>query len=1017
MYFNSHVRSLLLTAVCSFQLIGCNLPLFESPPPPDPVNVSLGDSEGCMSGVFPVLESFFSGKAQEAQLTATWNCVGSALDTFDKSVAGRYEDRFTSKEVGHFIEQYFLDDGEKITDEMMYQIFLIKQLFVGGNVETITRVELRNLQKVVAEIKVITLDVNPYMLIYSLNWKPQRDYSDLDLEKFEVANLALQKAAKDLAGIIERNGKAYDLSNFVPLLKELGKLATDGWPWIADVEKTMPLVKKLKKTLSGGDESMIEPKEWLRFALLGARGYVQYMRYNYFIKNMPLSSGGNYLAYFIRSIDDLFSYLGDMVEGKQGQVLTRSELLEVAESLSNLIPDFKVSDDLLKEIMKLKVVLFGGRIDLFVKADFDRARGKLNEFRQITQKFLDYKDLFAQNWVTTGLTDAQKLSTMKLAEVNILEVARRIGGIIEAPYDLSSLNKLANEFERLYPTKDPDKTPWNELADQYVPLLIVGKQIVLSDETNILGSGTNSEISRQWGQVLEFAGSLYMRYLTYVYFLKGYEIEDTSVSFGADRLVNDSLNIINNLLSTKNNMEISFAELDRLAGAFVKSKMLPELITEKTLQQTIRTAINKVLLPPEERLLGVTVGGLGLKATKVIRNEFALWIENQKFFEIEFAGLKPDQGRTAEQILGDIEKLVGTVALIEMKMALTGKIALSYDSTGRILLDEPSLPYTKNAMTLFNIVRSGSRLLTRSFAMDLNRIVGYIGLTEKEVGDLYLELRPILSELKIVHPKDDDFGVSRFRDAGLFTDVGDGDANASFVEVSRLLMLLLSGIENDSLTYDPMESQKICAVDKHNSVYKDDWTTDIPCVKEHYYLNIPKMYLGMPSFLKFNAQLDRARFDKMFLNLLIAAGHSEKDGDLLYVGDLALVPQIMQYIEAFYLVFDANKNGQIETPEALQSYPRFETILKSVSGLTKENELKALLTWMLKYGKPPESLAEKIKFKTWWIPKGESGWSVNAERDQMASILAFIAKAIEQAKANSGGGPSPVPSPAPAPHQ
>jgi hypothetical protein len=998
MYFDKNLKAWACSLFTTLSLTACELPLFEAPPPPSPVNVSLGDAEGCMSKVFPVLEDFFSGTAQEPQLIATWNCVSTALDTFEKSVQGRFEDRFTDKEVGHFIEQYFLDEGDEITQEMMYQVFLIKQLFVGGDVTSITRTELNNLEKVISEIREISIDINAYMSIYSMNWKIERDYSDIDIDKFEKANSALQDAAKELAKIIERNGKAYDLSNFVPLLQELGKLADDGWPWIDDVEKTLPLIKKLKKTLSGGDESVIEPKEWRRFALLGARGFVQYLRYNYFIKNSPISKGGNYLAYFIRSIDDLFSYLGDMVEGKPGQILSRQELLEVSNALSALIEDFKMSDELLLEIMKVKVVLFGGDVDLFVKADFDRARKKLDEFRQITQKFLDYKDLFSQDWQTQGLTDSQKLATMKLAEVNMLEVARRIGGIIEASYNLNSLKSLAYEFEKLYPTEDPLKSAWNELADQYVPLIIVGKQIALSDDTPVLGSGSQNQVSKQWSQFLELAGNLYMRYLTYFYFLKGNEIESSSVTFGSDRLVNDAISTLLNLVQSKPQNQISFAELDRLAEALVQSKFLPEKITAMTLQSTLRTLLNKVLMSPDERLLGNTSTGLDAVALRIVKSEFSLWIENQKFFEFEFAGLKPGEGRTGTQILADIEKLVGTVALLEMKMALTGPIDLSYDSQGRLFLGQTQLPYSKKTMTIFNMVRSGSRLLVRSFAKDLNRIVGYLGLTESEVNELYLELRPILSELLVVHPKDDDFGLSRFRDAGLFTDIGDGNDLASFQEISRLLMLLLSGIENDSLIFDPMEQAGICVVNKNSSDYKKDWVTSLGCVRGHYLKEIPKFYLGLPEFLKFKAGLDQGRLDKMFNNLVVAAGHPEKNGDQLSVGDLSLVPQIMQYIEVFYQVYDANRNGQIETPEALESYVKFESILKSVSGLTKENELKGLLTWMLRYGKPPESIGDKIKFKTWWVPKGESGWVVNAERDQMASILAFISKAIEEAK-------------------
>jgi hypothetical protein len=118
------------------------------------------------------------------------------------------------------------------------------------------------------------------------------------------------------------------------------------------------------------------------------------------------------------------------------------------------------------------------------------------------------------------------------------------------------------------------------------------------------------------------------------------------------------------------------------------------------------------------------------------------------------------------------------------------------------------------------------------------------------------------------------------------------------------------------------------------------------------------------------------------------------------IGDLSLFPHIVQYVEGIYQVYDLDRNGELTTPEALKAFPTYRPILQQVSGLTSEQDLKGLFTWLLKYGKPPQTFTEKIKFKTWWVPLGESGWDISANRETLAKILGFIADALNSGSAN-----------------
>ncbi len=194
----------------------CSLPVGEKPPATDPIQVKLGDSTACLSKVSPTLTQYFDGVASDAQVVGVWNCVSTAITTFQDQTKGRYEDRYTSRELAHFIEQYFMKEGSRIPDPLLLQVFRIKQLFIGGAVDSISRAEMVQIQSVIETLKKITLNLNPHMKVLTLNWKvsdPNR--IETSIPEFEDTNSAVQQAARDLGDLIQKNGVTYHLDDVV----------------------------------------------------------------------------------------------------------------------------------------------------------------------------------------------------------------------------------------------------------------------------------------------------------------------------------------------------------------------------------------------------------------------------------------------------------------------------------------------------------------------------------------------------------------------------------------------------------------------------------------------------------------------------------------------------------------------------------------------------------------------------------------------------------------------------------
>lgn len=975
-------------------IVSCELPLNELPPEPQPFVIDLGGSTACLSSVVPVIETFFEGEAKDAQVSAAWDCLGQSILKFEEFVQGRYQDRFTARELAHFLEQYFLEEGSRVPDVLLTEVFRIKQLFVGGAIDSITRAEMKNLTAVIGDLKKITLEINPYMKVYTFKWTYSRSGNEIQRERdinfFQQANYAIQQAAKDLAVVIGRNGMPYQLDNIVLLLYEVQKFNGSSWTWIPSVEKAMPLVKKLKSTLTGGDEANIAPSEWNRFALLSGRGFIQYLRYYYFIKDAEISNGGIELAYFMSSIDDLFSYIGDMVDGKPGQTLHRSEVLEIFEALDELVPSLKIREEFLIESMKLKVVFFGGGSEVFVKQDFENARLKIKTFQDLTAAFLRYSKVYTMSWKPNEMSPGEARAYLNRATENLIEVGITLGRTMEGAYDLRDLVRLAEEID--YLSQSDDGKSLKEYAQQFVPVVISLKNILFNDNSPIVGKWVNPNRlpSDDWSLFLQLAAHAYGRYLDYDYFLKDRKITEGRGLYFFDGFVDRSVVAINFLIDQKPKKEIAYNELHQLLKTLKDGDFLPAGISLNSWDKLVRILMERVLLPPKDRLSGAIPKGLSKVATKELLSEFRIWAENQNHLEVIYKGVPIGVGKPGTKIVQDLNSFVETEALRELKWIYSNPLALSLDAIGRMYLGRPPLNYRKETSTMINLIRLGVRTMIRSYAMSLDRIKDYSGITEAEAEELFKDVRPIVIEMEMISPENHKFAKNRFRDANLFTAVGNGDELVNFKEGVNLFLLIFSGIKVDNLIFEKVERD--CQIQKPSD-QKLTWKVNADCVKRVYHSHIPNAFGSMPDFVEFHHSLDSTRFDALFANLLKATDAKVDGAGMVKVEDLGLYAHLVQYIEGLFQLYDSNGDGVLVTTEAMNAYPRYRALLAKVSGLTKENELRGLFAWLLKKGKPPTGL-EGIYFKGVWCKMKEEEWKLSANREMLATILGFIAEAM-----------------------
>jgi hypothetical protein len=994
--FSKLMSALLLI---SLTLASCSLPVNEEAPVVESPEAKLGFDSKCLKDALPVLKGFISGEAKAIEVEGVWNCFGGAIDLFYRKVKGSNKNEYTAREIARFFEDYFLAENTKISDPLLIELMRLKQIFVGGSAEKLTKDELRKLTAFSIEARDLSIDLLPYMKVYSLNWKVRVSKDlDADLKFFEEANEQVQTAAKRIGDRIGSNGQSYSLDHFSSLLEQLEVHFGENWSFIETVRKVLPLVKKLKKSLVGGDESEVAALEWRRFGLLGARGYVQYLRYYYFVAHAPNDAGGRNFMYLANSADDLFSYLGDMVREKPDGKFRKTELVEIIECLNALFPNLTSTPELIDQAMKLKQLLFGGNAEEFIPLEFDRARTKVDVIRILVERAYLYFDLYTLDWRPENLSpeDAQKYFAD--AETNLIEISSRLGQLMETQYDLRDLVRLAQELSRLLPP-EPGQPSWGETMEKYMPVVVAGKNIIVNDNSSVV-------LLHQWTAFLSSVADIYAKYLQYDYFVKGRTWTEGAGLRGLSNLVTTATGSLDRMLGLRtvrrNPSVIRFAEIERLVLSLESADLLPDRFDAAAIKPLIKIVLQRFLLSPSRRLSGEVPQGLTTEGTKALRTEFGLWAEGQSFIQLIHKSPPARGGYSGTQLLHLIDGVKPSTALKEMRMSLVTPVPLTFDSLGRLYMsDVRPILYSRKSIDHLNLARALVRLVVNGYAGDMDRIRSYKGITNAEANVLFADFKSFAVRLGLIEAGNTTFADSRFREANLFAPHGDGNELLSHRESVDLVLLIMSGLDLD----ESMQAAFKSSCNVFRARQSRDSRISLRCFLTMYRRQFPAVFTSVPQFASFMSQLpagsgvDLLEFDLMMINLLKAAGWVDDQSGRIKLGDTGLVPHVIQYIEAVMNRFDLSKDGLLDRDEALAAFPVFRETLKFVAKNDQDKVLRGAFAYILVKGKAPETPGEKLHFITVWVNQ-EKTWPIMADRRQLGTVLGYIADAMAKGSAD-----------------
>lgn len=1010
-----------LSLILVSPLLSCTPKIGEEPPPPKNLGV---EASPCLDKATESLGAFVQGTAKDAELSEAWACLSSAFVEFKKYVRGRESDRYSSQELATFIEDNFIERNpitsrkRIISPELQVQMMKIKVILIGGSGEYLTRDELTLVVNLLTEFRRMSLTINPSMKILTMHWKPDEQLNDAQMEEFERANYAIQDFIKDFASLVKKNNPSYDLNDIPILLKELEKFYADNWSWLPKVDQYIPLLKKIKKAIAGGDENFVAPVEWRIFMLLGGRAYVQYLRYHYFISNYTDNISGNRAAYIARTFEDIFSVFQDLVAEKPSGQVSRIETAEILAAVSNVWKDFKTSDNLIFEVMKIKKVALGGSIEFWNTKDFESAKFKVNKLKDMIAALLPFRKIFTLSWEPNPLTHDEAQGQFSNARLQFTRALKEFGSYLEDGYSSADFIALIAEIEKLYPPKEGEKS-WTSTANQYNCVAKDIKRILFNErkagERCVFtdGKSENWNIEKgQWDRFLELGSQVYSAYLQYHYFVSEKPLTSEREIQAVNWFGNDTINLFTEILSKRKELILTTEEITALGLDLADTDLISKKLKPETVSSLAKTLVNKFLNPPEDRLKGVTPAGINSRLLGNLANEFNVWSRVDLFFmdiyEIKKGSLTNNE--VLEEIANGMEKHRDDpylmAGLAEMKSVFVTAVPMPLDDDGRVIISYGAeARYSLKNIKQFNLNRFIVRTLIRSYGLNLDRITTNKGVQKCEAELAFMDVSGLFVDLGLLDPGSNSFISSRFSEANIFLPHSDGNNFMSFQEFHDLITMIFSGFVIDKKLKESIV--ETCG-NSTNTLSRFTDPVDLACLRKVYYNNILKGgFESLPEYMKYLKATAPAVWNTSFFYNLKAAGYVPNNEQKVKIGDASLFPHIIQYTEMLFSKFDQNRDGKISKADALKAFPTFKNLLKDLAkkqiadGVINEDDLEAVFTYIIKYAKLPGCDKspvilclfdkEALQWLDWKGHYKEPSQTIFANRDHIAKILGLIA--------------------------
>lgn len=306
----------------------------ESQPSNPAVDVKMKDGGECLEKFGDNLNKYFKGRMTKAEVITFWDCTAQAVNDYQRLTSGDGAGgTYSPQGLRRFLYRYFFKT-KPLGDTLLASLMEIKRVLLAGSVSEITRDDLKRLQNLMVELKALSLDMHPYVLVLF------GDQRASDSQVSEAAQ-SFERATQRLGRWLDLRQEPYTFDQLHTLIAEVRQWQVEdknNTQALEKLEQVIAIMPEAKRLLVSGEGRRIEGDSWIHLMKMIGHGFHVYLNFKHTFQD-NMNSG------FVRNLmPDAMSegalVLEDAVRRRGGPGLPMSEWKVLFERMeqSALLP-------------------------------------------------------------------------------------------------------------------------------------------------------------------------------------------------------------------------------------------------------------------------------------------------------------------------------------------------------------------------------------------------------------------------------------------------------------------------------------------------------------------------------------------------------------------------------------------------------------------------------------------------------------------------------------------------------
>jgi hypothetical protein len=594
-----------------------------------------------------------------------------------------------------------------------------------------------------------------------------------------------------------------------------------------------------------------------------------------------------------------------------------------------LLKDNQVSDDFLREIMKIKVAVVGGSPDVLTRLELEQFGdflGKLQvQMQQLQGKmkvtlFKGEASLSPVEKVEQIQQDLMSLSSFVLKNTKITSSRYQWVDFIAFLTELRSFMGESQELEELL---------------KWVPLAESVKLLFLGENAKLVGDS-------DWQYAATWTVNTYATALKFRYQIRDNPFETPAQWNTLLSWLDEGIHAIESSPAMRDRKILEGKALDRLMDEIYKLNFFDTVISPEMAKSVYRKALVHFIEAPNGRGDPLAVQGLTEAHLRILKQEYNVWKLSQRFLvdiysqhpSLKLVNLRWYVARY------DISRVLSDASSMERE-----ELERSWKDFQDIINSQPGITYDKKmkvriaprneteefpfvGANMLNGLRSFARLVMRGYGDHQTRFVFDSKLYKPRMMNLEEDFRDFARQIGLLDPRENNAASRTFDQGNFFTYHGNGDNALTAMETFEVFNLMVSGARTQlNEVYADLKSNN-CLIDQKDIFGK-------PYVKEDCYLRMfrqkyPQYLDNLPGMVLFFQSLNDQQWTATYQALLSLGISKTHTPGYLESSEIRSMNTVYHFLETLMLVYDRNQNQRLSEAEVLASLPRFGGFIQNI---------------------------------------------------------------------------------------